>query len=443
MDKPQTRFTRAGDVAIAYQVVGEGPVDLIYISGWLHNIDVVWEHPGYNRMLEQLTQKCRLILFDKRGTGMSDRDVGAPTLEERAEDIRAVMNAVGIEQASFFGISEGAAMTAMFAACYPERVQSIVLIGCRVCATRKPDWPFGQRREDQDQFLANLETHWGDLGYLLEWAAPDVKDDPEECAFFNRLLIQSASPSSALAITRLGYEADIRPILPAIEAPTLVLHPDQDFNIDVGEARYLADNIPNARFDFVKNSHHLPWIGDVEGIVKQITDFVCDPPAQRPESRVLATILMTDIDGSTAASAEMGDAKWREVIDAHDTIAARATARHDGTLIKTMGDGILATFAGPSRAVSCARDIQTAAADLGLSVRAGIHTGECLRRGNDVSGLAVTIAARILDTTPGGECRVSSALRDLVVGSGLEFAPAGTHALKGVPGDWDLFSVTG
>ena len=439
--KPQTQFTRAGDVAIAYQVIGDGPVDLIYASGWLHNIDVMWEHQGYQRFLEALAQKCRVIVFDKRGTGMSDRDVGAPTLEERTEDIRAVMAAARSEKAALFGISEGGAMTAMFAACYPEKVSAIVMIGSFPCRAWKPDWPSGLRRGDFDAWVTDMESRWGDLGYLLRDRAQSVYDDPAERAFFNRLLTQSASPSSAAAITRLNYDIDYRTILPSIEVPALILHPEKDAAVSVEDGRYLAENIPGARFEFVENSDHLPWVGDTSKLVQQITDFVCATPEKARENRVLATILMTDIEGSTNAAAQMGDEKWHQTIQAHDRIAARAVARHDGKLIKTMGDGILATFSGPSRAVDCAGAIQTETNTLGLKIRSGIHTGECLRRRNDVSGLAVTIAARILDHTPGGETWVSGTLRDLVVGSGLRFDPMGSHALKGVPETWPLFKV--
>ena len=298
-DKPQTRFTRAGDVAIAYQVFGEGPVDLFYISGWLHNIDVVWEHPGYRDFLEGLARKCRVIVFDKRGTGLSDRDVGAPTLEERAEDIRAVMSAVESHKISIFGVSEGGSLAAMFAACYPELVRSIVMIGCNPCRAWKPDWPIGERRAEAEQAWEEMLEKWGDLGFYLNWAAPSVADDPDERAFFNRLIIQSASPSSALALGRLSYETDYRSVLPAIDVPTLVLHPEKDALVPIEAGKHIADHIPNARFELVKNSDHLPWIGDTDAIVKQITDFVCNDIQDKKETRVLATILMTDIEGST------------------------------------------------------------------------------------------------------------------------------------------------
>ena len=442
MQKPRTYFTSAGNVAIAYQVVGEGPVDLIYASGWLHNIDVIWEHAGYNRFLSRLAEHSRMILFDKRGTGMSDRDVGAPTLEERTDDIRAVMEAVGSEKASIFGVSEGANMGTMFAAIYPELVSSITLVGCYACRKWKPDWPHGFRRAEFEKALKLLEEKWGDFEDFLALRAPSVAKDRAEVDFHNRLFMQSGSPSTALKLSRLNYELDIRQILPSVQAPALVLHSRGDRVVSVKEAEFLADALPNGQLKILERDDHLPWIGDVDEIADEIIAFAHAGTDQEASDRILATILMTDIEGSTEAAAGMGDARWREVIDAHDASAARAVARHGGKLVKTMGDGILATFAGPSRAVNCARSLQSEAADIGLSVRAGVHTGECERRGQDISGIAVNVAARILDVTPGRACYVSSTARDLTAGSGLNFSPAGTHQFKGVPGDWELHLVS-
>ena len=442
MDKPKTRFTSAGDVAIAYQVVGNGPIDLIYASGWLHNIDLVWEHAGYNRFLSNLADKCRLILFDKRGTGMSDRDVGAPTLEERTDDIRAVMEAAGSEKAAIFGVSEGANMSTMFAAMYPERVSSLTLIGCYACRKWKPDWPYGMRRADFEKMVKILEQSWGDLGEFLTMRMPSVAHDPEEIAYHNRLFLHSGSPRTAAKITRLNYELDMRPILPSVQAPTLVLHSSGDRSVSTGEAEELAKAIPNARLKVIEREDHLPWIGDVDMMADYISDFALSAGGNTSSDRILATILMTDIEGSTKAAAEMGDARWREVIDAHDAAAARAVARNGGRLVKTMGDGILATFTGPSRAVTCARQLRTQASELGLTLRAGIHTGECEQRGDDISGIAVNVAARILDATQGGDCQVSATVKALITGSDITLAQTGTHQFKGVPGEWELFAVT-
>lgn len=442
MEKPRTHFTSAGDVAIAYQVVGDGPVDLIYASGWLHNIDVVWEHAGYNRFLSRLAERCRLILFDKRGTGMSDRDVGAPTLEERTDDIRAVMEATGSRKTSIFGVSEGANMATMFAAIYPERVSSITLVGCYACKKWKPDWPHGQKRADFENMIKLLEENWGDFGEFVTDRMPSVAEDQNEIDFHNRLFVHSGSPSTALKITRLNYELDVRPILPSVQAPALVLHSRGDKVVSIHDAEFLADTLPNGRLKILERDDHLPWIGDVDEVAEEIIACALAATEEHVSDRILATILMTDIEGSTRAAVDMGDARWREVIEAHDAAAARAIARHGGTLVKTMGDGVLATFGGPSRAVACAKTLQSEAAALGLIVRAGVHTGECERREQDISGIAVNVAARILDTTPGGACHVSTTVRDLTAGSGLQFVPAGSHSFKGVSGDWELYAVS-
>lgn len=442
MKKPSTYFTSAGDVAIAYQVVGDGPEDLIYASGWLHNIDIIWEHPGYNRLLSRLAEHYRLILFDKRGTGMSDRDVGAPTLEQRTDDIRAVLDAAGSEKASIFGVSEGANMATMFAAIYPERVNNIILVGCYACRAWKPDWPFGLRRADFENMVKLLTENWGDFRSFLALRAPSVANNEDEIDFNNRLFVQSGSPSTAVNITRLNYELDIRPILSSVQAPALVLHSSNDRVVSLAEAEFIADKLPISRLKVLERDDHLPWVGDVDAIADEIVAFGQETRTTAASDRILATILMTDIEGSTQAAASMGDSRWREIIDAHDTAAARAVARHGGKLVKTMGDGILATFSGPSRAVACAEDFRRDAARLDLSIRSGVHTGECELRGRDISGIAVNVAARILDVTPSGSCFVSSVVRDLTAGSGLEFAAAGTHSFKGVPGDWNLYAVT-
>lgn len=441
MEKPRTQFTSAGDVAIAYQVVGDGPVDLVYASGWLHNIDVIWEHPSYNRFLSQLAQKCRLILFDKRGTGMSDRDVGAPTLEERTEDIRAVMDAAGSERASILGVSEGANMTSMFAAIYPERVSSVILVGCYACRKWKPDWPHGFRRAEFEKMLSMLKDTWGDFQSFLAMRAPSVAGNQEEIDFHNRLFVQSGSPSTALNITNLNYELDIRPILPSVQAPALIIHSRGDMTVSVEEAQYINDKLPDSRLIILDREDHLPWIGNVDEVAEETVSFALSTTEEVSTGRILATILMTDIEGSTETATSLGDARWKDIIDAHELSASRAVARFDGTLVKTMGDGILATFSGPSRAVACAKYLQSEAASAGLSVRAGVHTGECEQRGQDISGIAVNLTARILDRTPGGTCHVSSTVKDLTAGSGLQFVAAGSHQFKGVPGDWELHAV--
>jgi class 3 adenylate cyclase len=441
MERPRTYFARAGSVAVAYQVLGDGPVDLVYASGWLTNIDMVWESPRYSWFLRELAKFSRLIMFDKRGSGLSDRDVGFPTLEERADDIRAVMDDVGSETASIFGVSEGGNVTNMFAATYPERCRSIILHGCRPCRAWKPDWPSGLRRGDFEKHIDALVASWGEP-FEFEVVSPEMAAHPAESAHWLRLLLHSAGPSSAAALTRLNYEIDIRSVLPAVKAPALVIVRRGESVGHVEGAQYLAEHLPNGRLSVHDGDDHLPWFGDAEATIEEIRRFITEDHSATPDERVLASVLMTDIAGSTEHAARLGDARWRELINAHDRVCVDAITRYDGVLIKTMGDGLLATFSGPSRAIACAVEIRHAAADLGLSVRAGLHAGECLRRDQDISGLAVNLAARIMDLASGGEINVSGTIRDLVVGSGTTFDSAGVHELKGVPGEWPLFRVT-
>ncbi|WP_386331842.1 adenylate/guanylate cyclase domain-containing protein [Sulfitobacter sediminilitoris] len=441
LQKPQTRFTRSGDVAIAYQVIGDGPQNLIYASGWLSNIDVLWENPGYNRFLSRLAENCRLILFDKRGTGMSDRDVGVPTLEERAEDIRAVLDAAGADKASIFGVSEGGSMALMFAASYPERVNSIVLFGCRPCRAWKPDWPYGQRRAEFEKGIETEVGNWGDFSQFFNVIAPSAADDPNELAFFNRMIVQSGSPKTAERLTRLNYEHDVRVLLPTIQSPTRIIHADGDQSVGAVEAKYLADHLPNAEYLEITRVDHIPWVGDAHQVADLIVDFVSKPEKPLQNDRVLLSILVTDIVGSTQRAAIVGDDKWREVIEEHDRAVMRALARCNGTLIKSLGDGVMASFRGPSNALAAASAIRAEAEKIGLDVRAGIHTGECLKRGDDLTGLAVNISARIADIAYENEIWVSGTVRDLVVGSGREFSPLGAVSLKGIPEEWPLYKL--
>lgn len=298
------------------------------------------------------------------------------------------------------------------------------------------------KRAEFEKMIKLLEENWGDFGQFVTSRMPSVAKDQTEIDFHNRLFVQSCSPSTALKLTRLNYELDIRQILPSVQAPALVLHSRGDRVVRVEEAEFLADALPNGRLKVLERDDHLPWIGNVDEVADEVIASALAATDEQANDRILATILITDIEGSTEAAARMGDARWRELIDAHDTIAARVITRHGGTLVKTLGDGVLATFAGPSRAVACAKNLQSEASSLGLSIRAGVHTGECERRGADISGIAVNVAARILDATAGDACNVSSTVRDLTAGSGLEFISAGYHRFKGVPGEWELHTVS-
>ncbi|NDW47756.1 adenylate/guanylate cyclase domain-containing protein [Ruegeria sp. PrR005] len=437
MQRPKTRFTKAGDVWLAYQVVGEGPVDLVYASGWLHNIDIIWEHSAYRRLLETLASFSRLILFDKRGTGLSDRETGAPTLEERAEDIRAVMDAAGSQRATILGHSEGGHVTAMFAACYPERVRSIILLDCRPCNAWKPDWPTGMRRAEFEAFATHLVENWGKPDHLGE-QAPSLAGIPEEEEWYARMLIHAASPSSAAAYAKIWYELDVRAVLPSIACPALIFRRPGDRTTPAEQTRYLAEHIPDSRLIEIGGADHAIWAGDQDECLGWIRDFI-DDERTGGEDRVLLSVLMSDIVGSTEIAARLGDAAWRDKLAAHDAAAALAVRHHAGHLVKSTGDGFMATFAGPSRAIACARDMHAEAARLGLTLRAGAHTGECLRHGQaDVTGLGVVIAARIMEAAGAGETLISSTMCDLMAGSRLAFDDIGIRDLKGVPGQWRL-----
>ncbi len=442
MDKPKTRFTKAGGVALAYQVVGDGPIDLVYATGWLHNIEIVWEHPRYRKFLEGLASIARLILFDKRGMGLSDRDTGAPTLEERAEDIRAVMDAAGSRRATVLGQSEGGLMTVMFAACYPERVRSIVLLDCRPCVAWKPDWPSGVRRAEFEEMLREMLENWGEPVHLGDMA-PSIAPDPQEQAWYARFLTLSGSPSSVAAYARVWYGLDVRAVLPSVACPALVIHRRGDRTLPSEQPRFMAERIPNGRFVQIEGQDHLPWAGNQDRCLELITEFVDVDAAPPREDRLLLSVLMSDIVDSTVLAAQLGDAAWRQRLAAHDSMAAQSIGRHAGQYVKSTGDGVLATFSGPSRAISCARELHAGAEKIGLGLRAGIHMGECLRHGqDDVTGLGIVIAARIMDQADRGETLVSSTVCDLVVGSGLEFDQMGSRALKGVPGEWRLARVS-
>ena len=427
---------------MAYQVVGDGPVDLVYASGWLHNADLIWESPKYRDFLLQLAEFSRLIIFDKRGSGLSDRDVGAPTLEERADDIRAVMDAAGSDTASIFGVSEGGSMTCMYAATYPERTSSIILYGSNPCAAWKTDWAHGNRRGDFEKYIDELIATWGGT-WKFERFSKELVASPEEVEVWRRMLINAASPSSAEAISRLNYEIDVRPVLSSITAPALAIVRQNDVPEFVEGARLFANELQNGELKLLDGGDHLPWFGDSSAVVQSIRDFVHTEHDKPVEERVLASVLMTDIAASTEHASQVGDASWRDLINRHDAECKRSISRHDGQFVKSTGDGVLATFSGPSRAIASAAEIRDQAVKLGLSVRAGIHSGECLRRGNDVSGLAINIASRVTDEADPGEILVTGTVRDLVVGSNLNFEPRGEYALKGLPGHWPLLKLSG
>lgn len=440
---PTTRYAKAPDgVSIAYQVIGDGPRDLVWVPGWVSHVEAAWGEPTMARFFERLATFSRLILFDKRGTGLSDRvpDSALPTLETRMGDVLAVCDAVGSERAALFGVSEGASMCAVFAATYPGRTSAIILFGGYARRLAAPDAPWGISAERYDEFLQEIALDWGGpVG--LDIRAPSKLGDARFRETWAQYLRMGASPGAALTLMRMNAEIDVRAILDAIRVPTLVLHRAGDRTIPVEAGRYLAERIPGAQLVELAGEDHLPWIGDSEAILGEIEQFLTGTRRSPDTDRALATVLFTDIVGSTERAAELGDLEWKDLLAAHNARVREQLARYAGREIGTTGDGFLAIFDGPARGVRCALALADALRPLGLEVRAGAHTGEIEMAGDDVRGLAVHIAARIAALAGPGEVLVSRTVRDLVAGSGLTFRDRGTHHLKGVPDEWPLFAA--
>jgi class 3 adenylate cyclase len=447
MEAPETRYASSGDVAIAYQVVGEGPFDLVYAPPFISHVELAWEVPSLAAHFRRLASFCRLIRFDKRGTGMSDRVGSLPTLETRMDDLRAVMDAVGSERAAIMGVSEGGSMAVLFAATYPDRAWALVLEGAFARTLWAPDYPWGIREQDFERELKDEMTGWGTREHSLEIAqglAPSASpDDWEPLA---KMIRQGASPGAARDLELMSRQIDVRHALPAIQVPTLILNRAGEDAFQVESARHLVEHIPQSRHIELPGSDHALFVGDPEGLADRIRGFLTDAwgelPARGEPSTVLATVLFTDIVGSTAKMAELGDRRWRELLHEHHGTVRRQLARFRGVEIDTAGDGFFARFDGPGRAIQCAQAITAAVAQLGIQVRAGLHTGECEVADGKVAGIAVSIGARIASTADPGEVLVSSTVKDLVAGSGLGFNDRGTHELKGVPGHWHLYSAT-
>ncbi len=443
IDVPQTRYAKADDgVHIAYQVFGAGPIDLVVIPGFISHLDLVWEDPGLATALRRLGSFARVIAFDKRGTGMSDRTERLPDMDRRMLDIGAVMDAVGCEQAALFGVSEGGPMAIVFAATHPERVQALILLNTFARLAARPDYTIGVPRENLDLFVEYIEPRWGTGVGLRAWA-PSVADDPASRALFARLQRVAASPGSAMVVLSSLVDVDVREALPLVHAPALVMHRTDDRMIPLVLGQHLAEHIPHARFIELAGTDHFWWTEDTDRILDETQEFLTGTRPVAEPDRVLATVLFTDIVDSTRQAAQLGDKGWRTLLDQHDALSVRQVTRYGGRIVKTTGDGILATFDGPARSVRCAQAISEGARGLGIEVRAGVHTGEVELRGDDVSGLGVNIASRIEALAGPGEVLVSRTVTDLVTGSGLEFSDRGSHDLKGVPGSWQLFLATG
>jgi class 3 adenylate cyclase len=440
----KTRYATNGKVSLAYQVIGDGPRDVLLTSGWVLGMESIWEHPLYAEFVERLASFSRVILWDKRGTGMSDRvsPNELPTLEERMEDMNAVLDAADARDPALVGLSEGALLCALFAATHPERASALVFYGGWASSRPKGDSPGLMTGDRAREFIQQVRATWGDAGELLRLWAPTVADDPRVRAWWDKSLTAGASPSAALAWLRMSAEMDIRAALPAISAPTLVVHRVDDRIIPVENGRYVAKQIPHAKYVELEGEDHLWWFQGREDLLDEIEEFLTGSRERSASRRALMTVLFTDVVDSTKRVSEIGDRRWRELSAAHHSDVQTQLERFRGREVNAMGDGYLATFDGPARAIRGARAIIERSRELGLSVRAGLHTGECELIGDDVSGIAVNIGARVGALADGGEVLVSSTVRDLVIGSGIEFADRGRHALKGVPGEWQVFAVT-
>ena len=442
--QPTTRYARSGTVSIAYQVVGDGPRDLVQVAGWVSHLEAGWDEPRQARFRRRLASLSRLILFDKRGTGMSDRvaDKELPTLEQRMDDVRAVMDAAGSERAVILGQSEGGSMAMLFAATYPERTTALITIGAFARRIWDPEYPWAPTPEQRQQGFDWIEQHWGgevNPGSL----APSLASDEGFKRELSRYLRLSASPGSALALSKMNTQIDVRHVLPTIRVPTLVLHRTGDLDSNIAEGRYIAERIPGAKFVELPGIDHLPWVGNHDDILDEIEEFLTGVRPAPQQDRMLATVLFTDIVGSTERAASLGDKAWRDILERHHASVRGELERFRGQEIATTGDGFLATFDGPARAVRCAVAIRDRLHESDLEVRAGVHTGECERMGDNIGGLAVHIGSRIAGLAGPGEVLASSTVKDLVAGSGIVFEDRGAHPLKGIPGEWRVFQVAG
>ncbi|HTK90174.1 MAG TPA: adenylate/guanylate cyclase domain-containing protein [Verrucomicrobiae bacterium] len=437
---PQTRYAKSGDVSIAYQVVGEGPRDLVLVPGWISNVEVFWEEPSAVRFLESLARFSRVILFDKRGTGLSDRVPDMPGLETRMDDVRAVMDAAGSERAALFGYSEGGPLCVLFAATYPDRASALITHGSYARRIRSSDSPWMPSAEEWERFIESTVRGWGGPVGLAE-RAPSRMRDQAFVQWWARFTRMSASPASSAQVLRMNAQIDVRHVLPSVRVPTLLLHPTGDRVVPVEASRYMAEHIPGAKLVELPGIDHLPFTDNAEQVLREIRSFLGELPTEAESDRVLATVVFTDIVGSTEQAVALGDRRWRELLGGFHAAVRREVGRFRGREIDSAGDGVLAAFDGPARAVRAACAVGEAVRSLGVTVRAGVHTGECEVLGNKLAGIAVHIGARVASVAGPDEVLVSSTVRDLVAGSGLAFADRGLHTLKGVPGDWHLFAV--
>jgi class 3 adenylate cyclase len=440
---PTTRYARSGEASIAYQVVGEGGLDLLFLTGWLTQLEQLWEAPANRRFLERLAAFCRLILFDSRGTGLSDRILNAYTVEQEAQDAIAVLDAAGSEHAALFTYAQGGLVGALLAADRPERIGALIMYASVARTSWAPDYDWAMTSEEREELSERNMATWGEANSaaMSAWA-PSMAEDPALVAWFARMQRLAASPGEARIISRAMVDLDVRDALPRIRVPTLIMHRPNELVWDVRHSRYLAQHIPGARYVELEGTDSFPFVGDSDAIVEEVEEFLTGGRSGGEVSRGLLTVMFTDIVGATARAAELGDSRWRDLLAHHDGDVREELARFGGREVKTVGDGFLATFEGvPSRALRCALAITRAARTLGVEVRIGIHTGECELIGEDVGGMAVHIASRVNGLAGPGEVLVSGTVFGTVVGGPFTFEDRGFHELKGIPGRWPLFAL--
>lgn len=437
--RPEIHFAECDGIAVAYQTFGDGP-DLVICPGWVTNVEYGWELPERARFHSELARFARVTIFDKRGTGLSDRNVGAATLEERMDDLRAVMDASSIRAAHVLGVSEGGSMAMLFAATFPERVQSLMLFGAFACRKPQPDYPWAPTAEQRQAFFDAIEHHWHE-SMDIRTIAPSIDRDPVARRRLATYFRMSAGRQGALSLARLNTEIDVRHVLPAIRVPTVVMHREQDADANVAEARYIASKIPDARLAIFPGADHIVYAGETGPVVDEIRAVMTGVRGRAETDRILATILFTDIVGSTAIAARLGDRAWRERLQGHHAAVDRHVRSHRGRLVKFIGDGALALFDGPGRAVRCAQAIVADPGTPDLAVRAGLHTGEVEVMGDDAGGIAMHVAARVVGEAAAGEVLTTSTVRELCAGSGLTFSDRGSRGLAGLPEPWRVFAV--
>ena len=442
MNVPKTQYAKSGEVSVAYQEFGEGPLDIVIVPGFVSHVELVWEFPPARHMMERLAAFARVIQFDKRGTGLSDPVIGAPTLEERMDDVRAIMDAVGSERAALIGFSEGGAMSILFGASHPDRTAALVLYAAMARTAWAEDYPIGTPKDALIQGTLEWIAPFADEGSFFEVMAPSAMVDPMAIQGFLRFQRYAATPSMLQQLYAMYIDVDVRAALPAVHAPTLVLHRRGDRAVNRRAGQYVADNIEGAKYVELPGQDHSIFAGDTEAVLDEVEEFLTGVRRGAMVDRVLATVMFTDIVGSTERAAELGDTRWRELLEAQIDVLRRELARFGGREVKQIGDGCLATFDGPARALRCGLAMTQAVKAIGVDIRVGLHTGEVEVMGSDVGGIAVHIASRINGLAEAGRVFCSGTVKDLVVGSGISFEDRGMHTLKGVPDEWRVLAVT-